>query len=141
TAARPLVSKEMEGDPTPCDLWSPVPSPISRRGEKQNAKEERAHRAVPLQEQILAELSGMLGEGDVVARARELVAENARLIAEREALVAENTLLLDAAITAAVERAVRVPTAVALVEELVRSKKPQTQGEIRAAVEAVVESE
>jgi hypothetical protein len=75
-----------------------------------------------------------VGDQDVVARVRALIEAQGAWIAEREAL-------RDAAITAAVERAVRVPAALALVEELVRVRKPQSRDEIGAAVAAVVESE
>ncbi len=79
-------------------------------------------------------LAEMLGEGDVVAQVRDLLDERGGLMVERDAL-------LDAAITAMVERAVRVPTAAALVEELVRLRQPQTPDAITAAVAEVVESE
>lgn len=116
TAARAVISKEMEGNLTP--------DPPLRSGE---GRKMGRHTGLPLQEPTLVALSEMLGEGDVVARVKGLMAE-------REAL-------LDAAITAAVERVVRVPTAVGLVEELVRAKNPQTVDDITAALANVVERE
>ena len=76
----------------------------------------------------------MLGAGDVVAQVRAL-------IDERDGWIAERAALIDAAITAAVERAVGVPAARALVEELVRARDPQTQDAIAGVVAAVVESD
>ncbi|HVU10680.1 MAG TPA: hypothetical protein VHD90_05350, partial [Phototrophicaceae bacterium] len=89
----------------------------------------RTQQVAPLQEidSVLSSLVEMLGEGNVIERVRGLMAERATL--------------LDATITAAVERVVRIPAGAALVEELVRARDPQTQDEIMAAVEAVVESE
>jgi hypothetical protein len=123
TAARAIISKEMITTETAEDAEKD--STQRREGETKGAK--GAHSRAPLQEQTLGVLTEMLGEGDVLARVKALVAE-------REALI-------DAAITAAVERAVRVPTAVGLVEELVRARNPQTPGEIAAAVANVVERE
>lgn len=84
-------------------------------------------------------LREMLGGGDVVARVDELLAEQRAFREEREALI-------DAVITAAVERAVRVPMAVGLVEQMVRARlhsveRTQTLVEIGDAVAAVVTSE
>jgi hypothetical protein len=114
TAAKALISTEM-------DEGKGKESTQRRREGQSKAQsgEEDAAELVALRE--------LFGEGDVVAQVRALMAE-------REAL-------LDAAITAAVERAVRIPAALGLVEQLVRGKKPQTQAAIGDAVAAVVTSE
>ncbi len=147
TAARPVISSEMKDDPTPDS------SPTSGRGERKKestqrrkeAKErkDRARHASPLQEvdPVLSNLTEMLGEGDVVERVRALLEGHSNLLEERGDWLVERAALMDTAITAAVERVVRIPAGVALVEELVRSRDPQTRDEILAAVEAVVESE
>ncbi len=115
TAARALISKEMIP-------LSPSPSPTQAgRGEKE------------LDVGMVA-LREMLGDGDVVERVNAL-------IAERDGLVKERAALMDAAITAAVERVVRVPAALALVEELVRAREPGSLVEIKEAVKGVVEGE
>jgi len=126
TAARAMLSKEMrteekQGEPT-CS---------------------------PLQEQALEALREMLGEGDVdvvIKRVGDLLEAHSALITEHMALRAERAALMDAAITAAVERVVvpasrGFPAALTLVEELVRAREPGTLGEINAAVTAVIEGE
>lgn len=141
TAAQAVISKEMEGDPTP------DPSPTSGTGEKDSTQRHEAkhgfaretkgakegrHVGLPLQDDAVAALTEMLGEGDVVARVKAA-------LAEREAL-------RDAVITATVERAVRVPSAQVLVEELVRAQLSRqaaapNREAITAAVAEVVERE
>ena len=78
-------------------------------------------------------LREMLGDGDVIERVQALIAERDGMSAEREALISE-------AITAAVERVVRIPAAAALIEELVRARDPQSQAAIRESVAAVLDS-
>lgn len=119
TAAKPVISKEMGAVPS---TEYRVPSKNSEMGAGTSGD--------------LAALREMLGasEADVVARVRALLDEQSAWIVERAALK-------DAAITAAVARAVRVPAAQRLVEELVRVRQPQNGDEIAAAVAAVVESE
>ena len=124
TAAKAMISKEM-GETSP-----PAPLHLVERGE--NAKES---------DLLLTSLAEMLGEGDVVERVRELVEERGEWVAEHTLLLAERAALMDAAITAAVERVVRVPAALALVEELVRAREPGTLVEINSVVAAVVEGE
>jgi hypothetical protein len=82
----------------------------------------------------LTALHEMLGGSDVIDRVKLLLEECSDLHTEREAL-------LNAAITAQVERAVRVPSASGLVEQLVRARQPHTLTEIGDAVAAVVTSE
>jgi hypothetical protein len=83
-------------------------------------------------------LREMLGAD--AADAKDVVARVRALIEAQSAWIVERAALRDAAITAAVERAVRVPAALALVEELVRVRQPQSGDEIAVAVAAVVES-
>jgi hypothetical protein len=116
TAARPVISKEMK-------TGSAEEKDSTQR--REDAKTQR--------EDSLEALREMLGEGDVIERVQTLLEERSGLIEEREALISE-------AITAAVERTVRIPAAAALVEDLVRARSPQTQAEVGAAVAAVVES-
>lgn len=123
TAARAHISKEMQ----------------ERRIEAQGLRTEAKREPGSLELSELAALAEMLGangangatdgdgESDVVGQVRVL-------LAERDALRA-------AAIAAAVERAVVVPEARSLVEELVRAQAPQTREAIAAAVAAVVERE
>ncbi len=89
----------------------------------------------PYKSRRWAELAEMLGAakgGDVIEQVQALIAERDGL---REAL-------REMVITAAVERAVRIPAAVALVEELVRARIAdrdlQTGDEIEAAVASAV---
>lgn len=114
TAAKPVISTEMSKQP----LTSGSSPTQAGRGEK-----DRPPNAV------LEALAEMLGAGN-----RDVIEQVRALISEREAL-------REAAITAAVERAVAIPAAVGLVEELVRGRDPQTREEIAAAVAAVVERE
>lgn len=122
TAAKAHISKEMKEQSEP-------PS----RQARQEQEEVGAQRAAPssaidpAEGADLAALREMLGAGDVVAQVRRLMDERGEL--------------LDAAITAAVERVVRVPSASGLVEELVRARKPETLVEIGDAVAAVVTNE
>jgi hypothetical protein len=128
TAAKPVISKEMSAEYRVLSAEE-KDSTQRRKDAKAQSFEVEAERG------DLAALREMLGaEQDVVARVRALLDEQSAWIVEREAL-------RDEAITAAVERAVRVPAAVELVEELVRVRMPQSREEIAAAVAAVVESE
>jgi hypothetical protein len=132
TAARAHISKEMSADAKD--------STQRRKGEEQDAKGfVGAQRAAPLTSEIVPL------EGADVAALREMLEGELRspgdLVAQVRRLMDERGELLDAAITAAVERVVRVPSASGLVEELVRARKPETLVEIGDAVAAVVTSE
>jgi hypothetical protein len=121
TAARPVISNEMSNlapDPSPTQAGART---SSGRGEKDTA-----------QSTALAALAEMLG---VQTSSPDSVIERVR------ALVGEREALREAAITAAVARAVVLPDARGLVEELVRAKQPQTAREIVDAVAAVGERE
>ncbi len=133
TAARAMISQEME------ETSPPDPLSVGRGGDKQKdstqrRKDAKAQSRVdsrpPLQEQALADLAEMVGGENVTEQVRALIVERDGL---RESL-------RELAITAAVERAVRIPAAQALVEELVRGRDPQTRDEIDAVVAGVIES-
>ncbi len=135
TAAKPVISKEMEEGRTEVrGLRTEEKDSTQRREDAKAQREERGAglRPAPTVSAELVSLREMLGEGDVIEQVQALITDNTRLLEERSALI-------DAAITAAVERSVRVPAAAALVEELVRARQPRTQDEIAASVAEVVE--
>ncbi|MFN8451035.1 MAG: hypothetical protein U0521_21270, partial [Anaerolineae bacterium] len=128
TAAQAVISQEMEGTEQEKDSTQ---RRKDAKAQRENG-EVGARHASPLQEPVLSMLQEMLGEGDVVARVK--------------AVVAERETLRDAVITATVERAVRVPAAQAVVEELVRARlarqaEAPSREAITAAVAEVVERE
>ena len=62
------------------------------------------------------------------------------MIEQVRGLIAERDGLREALLRVAVARAVRIPAAAALVEELVRTRDPQTVDEIDAAIMDVIGS-
>lgn len=131
TASKPHISKEMSTEKD---------STQRRKGEERKAQSEnvllpslQSGEGVGVRSDLTA-LREMLGGSDVIDRVKLLLEECSDLHTEREAL-------LDAAITSQVERAVRVPSASGLVEQLVRARQPHTLTEISDAVAAVVTSE
>ena len=122
TAAKAHLSKEMKES---------AEYRVMRDEEKENEFTQRrkgaATQEVAREAGELAALTELLGAGDPLARVSEL-------IAERDSL-------LEAVITAAVERVVRVPAALGVVEQLVRARKPQTLAQVGDAVAAVLTSE
>lgn len=120
TAAKAHISKEM----------AETEQDLTQRRKESERKAQRGgdQGEIALMEgEDLTALREMLGASDIVAQVRRLMDERGEL--------------LDAAITAQVERAVRVPSASGLVEQLVRAREPHTLTEISDAVAAVVTSE
>ena len=139
TAARAQISQEMEEQgSTEYRVLSTESKERDatqrRKGQEKDAKVGAQH-AAPLQEQTLADLAEMVG----AATGEDVIEQVRGLVAERDGL---RESLRELAITAAVERAVRIPAAAALVEELVRGRiaerDPQTVEEIDAAVGSAV---